>query len=530
MYFINGISYLFDFNSRVNVNDSLLNSFNFFWTSFTYLPLFFFLALLFFVIFFNLYNPTTLLICLLLSFILFSFETLDFLIINYNAFLGNISNSNINLLLSNNLNKYHPFIFYISIFIVAILILLNYYFFLITSLFFNNFLLLKNYKITLYNFPINSLALFLGSWWALQEGTWGGWWNWDASEVFGLLVSLYSISRIHSAWFITHNQQSNTYLISSSVLIVLVYFFIQLNFDLVSHNFGSRFFYFFSNNLFFLESITLSVVFLIYSSYNTMLIKVSDLISLVIGKKYIHLFKLNLLVLLLIIIITTLIIVNSFLPLWNYFLWNYFLINNFNFNLSVNLLIILFLFIFIQYFLTNNLFILFIISLITVFKLPSCILLIPFTLILTSNRITTIHFIIILALVININSYTINFIQWSNLNTYTSLIQNDTILNFKQITLTCDSTFIDKSQFYTDTTLYSFNLWNTYFKSNSCTLSSFLLYYDFSTFFNHYLILNHWVSTILHIETNLLNNLLDIITSFLMFTVIKYFFSKLFLS
>jgi hypothetical protein len=100
------------------------------------------------------------------------------------------------------------------------------------------------------------------------------------------------------------------------------------------------------------------------------------------------------------------------------------------------------------------------------------------------------------------------------------------LLSFKQITFTCDYLFIEKSQLYSISSLKQFSFWNTYFKTNSCTLSSFLLYYDYSTFFNHYLVLNNWINTILYIETNLLNNLTEVFTLFPLLILLKFFFHK----
>jgi cytochrome c biogenesis factor len=84
------------------------------------------------------------------------------------------------------------------------------------------------------------VALYLGSWWALQEGSWGGWWNWDASEFLGLLV-LYLILTIFHA---TVNLRS-TVIFNNSMHLSLSYLFIfflllQLNFNIISHNFGFR--------------------------------------------------------------------------------------------------------------------------------------------------------------------------------------------------------------------------------------------------------------------------------------------------
>jgi hypothetical protein len=42
-------------------------------------------------------------------------------------------------------------------------------------------------RAVIYN--ILSISLILGGWWALQEFTWGGWWNWDSVE-FPILITL----------------------------------------------------------------------------------------------------------------------------------------------------------------------------------------------------------------------------------------------------------------------------------------------------------------------------------------------------
>ena len=58
--------------------------------------------------------------------------------------------------------------------------------------------------------------------------------------MFGLLVMFIFIVKLHQDW-ISSDTVTNSYtaLISTKV-VVLVYFLIQLNFDLVSHNFGTR--------------------------------------------------------------------------------------------------------------------------------------------------------------------------------------------------------------------------------------------------------------------------------------------------
>ena len=87
----------------------------------------------------------------------------------------------------------------------------------------------------------------LGGWWALQEGTWGGWWNWDASEVLGLLILILAYVEVHSNYNYYLESRKQERVILFLLLILLSYYFIQLNFELTSHSFGTRFNHFFNN-------------------------------------------------------------------------------------------------------------------------------------------------------------------------------------------------------------------------------------------------------------------------------------------
>ena len=83
-------------------------------------------------------------------------------------------------------------------------------------------------------------ALYLGSWWALQEGSWGGWWNWDASEFLGLLVLYLILTIFHNKSNLSH-VITLFYSIRLSLSYLFIYFFLlQLNFSIISHNFGFR--------------------------------------------------------------------------------------------------------------------------------------------------------------------------------------------------------------------------------------------------------------------------------------------------
>ena len=112
----------------------------------------------------------------------------------------NIYSENFNNLLINSINKYHPLLLYISIFVFYFTILLFYYF-----LKKPNYVLFLKIQIFIKFFIQNYIkyiifSLFLGSFWALQEGSWGGWWNWDPSEVLGLLILFFYIYFFHKKY------------------------------------------------------------------------------------------------------------------------------------------------------------------------------------------------------------------------------------------------------------------------------------------------------------------------------------------
>jgi len=145
-----------------------------------------------------------------------------------------------NSFLSNLLNKIHPPLFFI----------------LICSLpwtFVSSFppLTFINLK---WNLPVMVLSftlLGLGAWWAYQEGTWGGWWNWDASENLALLILIVNLLHFHIAKI---HQTRILASMSSNILLffaLMLFSILQLSFSDSAHSFGIRYFHLFSpNNLF----------------------------------------------------------------------------------------------------------------------------------------------------------------------------------------------------------------------------------------------------------------------------------------
>ena len=236
-YLLTGLGTLYsnlvDQHSRFINHDSVLNSLYYYWTNFWFL-----LPTILFIIWSITLIKTPLfkfrISVIWAALLWYSFSINQYYMFNSCGLGSALHNETVNTLLTNSINKYHPFIFYTTIlgltylYQVGVRSRTNYFIHNIHDYNPNNFLVLL----------ISTLAL--GGWWALQEGSWGGWWNWDPSEVFGLvLLGAYLLG--------VHNRSINllSWSASNSIklcvcVFVLLYLFIQLNFDLVSHNFGTR--------------------------------------------------------------------------------------------------------------------------------------------------------------------------------------------------------------------------------------------------------------------------------------------------
>jgi hypothetical protein len=228
-----------DFALRSHLNDFFINSYYVLWSNFWYLPTFT-LSLFLCLRLSRLRlpsGPVSLIALLSLYHLTLIYAHLQCPTLNFSS-QGDFFNN----LLSNSINKFHPLLFYIAIL---------------------PWLRGGQYsprrRVQRYVHGLRILAhqrgwpsltflivftLYLGSWWALQEGSWGGWWNWDPSEVFGLAIMIFYLYASHSR----ASRQRTTDLVNiqrlSCALLAFIYFFIQLNFDLVSHNFGTRVNYF----------------------------------------------------------------------------------------------------------------------------------------------------------------------------------------------------------------------------------------------------------------------------------------------
>ena len=232
-YYVNEV----DAYARVPQADFYTSILYFIWTSFWYLPSYVLLLMLIAV---WLRSHTVCLIHNLLYALLliYSCTLIDYQVLNPTT-LPFYRGESWNTLLTNSVNKYHPCIFYSTI----SGILLVYWSTTVT----HNHRRLSTLVGVLGSHALSqdkliwiTSTLFLGSWWAAQEGSWGGWWNWDPSEVFGLVVMLFYTQIVHRR-ILKHVCHTLRPVIQSYVIVVLVlYLFIQINFDLVSHNFGTK--------------------------------------------------------------------------------------------------------------------------------------------------------------------------------------------------------------------------------------------------------------------------------------------------
>jgi cytochrome c biogenesis factor len=151
-----------------------------------------------------------------------------------NVFLCNLSV--FNLLLSNPVNKYHPLLLYLTSLVILLFLCKTSQ---TSCRYTTNFYIKNNLTLTMLINYLLTATLYFGAWWALQEGSWGGWWNWDSSEVFGLIILTTSLTLLHTVK--VKNTLPAGYLDYLYLLIIpLSYLFVQLNFDIISHNFGIR--------------------------------------------------------------------------------------------------------------------------------------------------------------------------------------------------------------------------------------------------------------------------------------------------
>lgn len=341
-----------DISYRINSNELFFNFYSIFWTNTWYLLLLLLLLIYFLINTWRYFNSYLIISVWLLLINYFIFELSSFHYSNtYFKFLNNYTWLN-NFLLLNILNKYHPFIFYINVSFLF-WIYLTTIFNLKKTQYVETISIVNLYKLGAIMFYLANLTLFLGSWWAIQEGSWGGWWNWDPSENFGLLLLFNIVILIHFFVKITNLFSIKLLSILFCYIYALIYSFLQINYSYTSHNFGLKFSYFFNNNWFFVEILLLlNIYFLINIAYNCYnFYKIYFLLNYNNSIHYSYLKKKTILFLL---VPSLVIFVIGFKSLLNFFYWSLLPSNSFNISIEFEQLARTLVIIFLVYFLKIN--------------------------------------------------------------------------------------------------------------------------------------------------------------------------------
>jgi hypothetical protein len=504
--------YLTDLPFRVLLNNSIINLFNVFWTSITYLTLF---ALTLLFLLSQWYNNVLSLpyLTLIVFLFIYSWSLSDLLLLNSNFVTNSLITSDINLLLSNNLNKYHPYILYMSTFLLLITLTPT------LTLLWNRYQIPYHLlRLSIFSDKIffwNIIALLLGSWWALQEGTWGGWWNWDTSEVLGLIVLIISLILTHQvprmyffAWRLSNNL---LYL----YLLTLFFLLLQLNFELTSHSFGSRISYFFNNSFFLYEFSSIILLLTLFTILN--ILKQHVYIRLVYSVRSSPLQKPFLFYTIWsswVLYASLLSLVTS--PLINYYIWQLFELNLLNLTCNIKPLLISVSFLTIYYFIRSLgqiTYILLILTLFNTYPFPSWLglLLIP-----PYSAYYLLHTLIILLVQLNFLS-TLFDLTLSNaigtvLNTYSTTYGGTSYC----IYYSCYSNIISLSESVfgnSQNLLYSHNF---FYKSNIPRLNNFTLFFNHNGIVNSYHITNLLSLDTCYFELTSLEPLLNLLLSFLL--------------
>lgn len=311
-----------------------------------------------------------------------------------------------NNLLINKINYIHPFLFFLTVsFLLLFWLLIFYYFYLSKPV--NVYYL---HSISLYlnmwlktNINYIYLLILLGAWWAFQEGTWGGWWAWDPSELLSLTIFFIVIYLLHIKFILFKLINVLQPLTLLYMLASINYLFLQINFNLTSHNFGNSF-NFFTSELFYSTNLVFITLLLTLMSYRF---------------KFFVLFKTPNFTNLPIFFLILIIYIYSNTDLINYVLWVYF-------SLEFKYISLLFYdYMFYLYFYLNILFSssnLFIIELLVVYILLSIPLLAQYS---RSLNVKSLHMVLIY--LINVTFLTTQFDITISLPNTTQFLANDSL-------------------------------------------------------------------------------------------------------
>lgn len=456
-----------DWLPRLDINENYLHLYPILWTNFWFLPPFYF-----FLIFYFITTPymTALVV---ISYWVYITELVDFSLLNYTYVVPELNQ--FNNLLTNNLNKYHPFLFFCSTHFCFKLVQLVNCSTLLPKPFRSIYTLWLVRQYNRYLVPLILTALTLGGVWAFHEASWGGFWNWDSSETFGLLFLLMSLNILHTRLKLQLSEQFSASLMGMGLLLAMTYCFLQLNFDLLSHNFGIKFLHLFSNSFFYKEVICLTGLAIAWiwlllwwdrlQNFTLTLTPTPGMFKQFNNRTFFWWQLICLYVLLL--------VGYSLTQLINYTIFSLFQVNWFNFNIHLPPFIILaYLYLTFWFIIQNkpHLFTWSFLSALSV-NVLYCIVLNNHLILRTYH---VVHLVLLSALLINILAYKVNFLLWTlvaSKSTF-SLLKYSLVVN--NVWYVCDSLFVDNVIQY-NTTAVELNLWVTNFTSNTPSVNQLLL-------------------------------------------------------
>ena len=486
-------SYFSNILSKLILDEFYLFNFYYIWGNFSLMFIIF--PLIFFIIFS--FKSTLLLhktvTSLVLVTIISYFNLLDYYFFNIYIFSNELFLKNYNILLNNSVNKIHPFLLYSSLyFLISLLFISNFY----HNYKHLNFTFLKYvYDLSYYLFYL-SFTLLLGSWWAFQEGSWGGWWDWDISEVFGLFILVNLVKLMHDSNSI-NNYFSYLFCISSYVTILLFfYLFMQLNFSLISHNFNLHTASNFISNFTYVSLILLAFITKIilytrsYKLYNNLLI--------IFNNNY-NLTKTTIFKLILLSIISLIILFSTFYILSNW-LWS-----NFSISYSVglveftNILNITILFIAVFYWNLEVIY-LFTICIFIYNNMVSLLILMSYVSLYYNYLL---HYLIFLCFILNAIYRSTEFSYWNQIN----IGFNETFYHFYNH-LKTDTPMLNSSKSTLDLNLSNSKNFNWWYDFTTLDFKIFDLYLTTVNIFQNFIYDSDFNIFIVHISSFVENQLL----------------------
>lgn len=264
-------------------------------------------------------------------------------------------------------------------------------------------------------------------------------------------------------------------ILAGLIFLTAIYFFIQLNFEIISHNFGVKFFYFFNNNFFFLLTLNLLLLLLLwlfikdthYTKLTTLLAPIQPKVS----EDWITMFSGLIMVLSLFLIPLSL----SFVSTLQYFIYTYFGLNLLNFEFSPQKVLSTFILLLLFFFTRLG-------GIRSCINLPSSLFLIfSYTLTILLYRPSLrlvpqlhIYLIVFLALTLLPKPYLITYplLCWDTLE---FSITSDCFTS-KLFTYSCNLGLIETLTIFRLNTLDNFIItWQIIYESNSLSLNAYLL-------------------------------------------------------